>query len=106
VDRVAPRIRIAAPRLQRREGRNVYVTLTCDERCFVAGLSRGAKAKPRQRPLPGVPTRQTIRLSREDTRIAYERTRRRGHATLALAITVKDRTGNQVTRGFAIRIVP
>jgi hypothetical protein len=103
-DITPPRLTIDAPRSQRIRGREVTIKVRCDERCFIVDLSRGAKAKPRRRVLPGVATKQTIRLSREDTRTLWERRKRRGWGTVALALTVKDRSQNRTTAGFAIRV--
>jgi hypothetical protein len=102
VDSTAPRIRITSVP-QRWTTRAVPITITCDERCFLVGMSRGAKAKPRQRLLAGVPTRQEVRLSHDDARTLYRRVRLRGHGTVSLALTVKDRAGNLRTAGFSIR---
>ena len=105
-DTQSPRLTIVSPRWQRLRGRAATITITCDERCFLAGLSRGAKPKPRQRLLAGVATRQVIRVSHGDYRRFVERLKRRRHATLALALTVKDRAGNRTTAGFPIRVRP
>jgi hypothetical protein len=44
-------------------------------------------------------------MSRADAKALYRRVRRRGHGTLALALTVKDRAGNRTTEGFAVRVL-
>jgi hypothetical protein len=102
-DTRAPRVRVRAVP-HRWTPRTVPITITCDERCFLIGMSRGARPKPRERLLAGVPTEQTVRVSRADAKVLYERVQRRGHATLALALTVRDRAGNRATAGFAIRV--
>lgn len=103
-DTRSPRVTIVAPAWQHLVGRTVTITLTCDERCFLVELSRGAKPKPRQRLLAGAATKQTIRLSHADHRLFVERLERRRHATLALTLTVKDRAGNRTTAGFPVRV--
>jgi hypothetical protein len=103
-DTRSPHVRIrSAP--QRWSPRAVPITITCDERCFLVGMSRGAKPKPRERLLAGVATTQRVRVSREDAKVLYDRVRRRGRGTLALALTVRDRAGNRTTMGFTIRVV-
>jgi hypothetical protein len=99
-----PRVTIKSRDPQRLRGRQATITITCDERCFLVGMSREAKPKPRERLLAGVPTRQRVRLSHADQRLIRQRLRRHPHTTLALALTVKDRAGNRATTGFPVRV--
>jgi hypothetical protein len=89
---------------QRLRGRTVQIALTCDERCAVASVSRGARAQPAQHLLPGRPTLQTVLLSRADARALRTSLEREDDVALVLEVTVADSDGNRTIRTVTVEV--
>ena len=104
-DTTPPAFVVQVVRPQPEGGGTVLLALTCDERCIVAGVSRGARVQGAQRLLPGRPTLQAVELSSGDARTVARRLQRQGSATLRLDVTVADPAGNRTTRRVAVRVV-
>jgi hypothetical protein len=100
-DTAPPTVVVQSAPAQRAASGRLAISLTCAERCTIAGVSRGTPVGPRKL-LPGRPALLAVRLSPAEAHALEGLLQRRGRAALPLAVTVADPAGNRATAAVMV----